>query len=213
LAGPASESSGLVSQLIAKWPAVYLFRPTAGLLLAFLAHSNLVLPLIVVIPLQLVTLVAAMFYLRGVVCWYAQSAEALQLAYCCGQLRRMLRGMGILFTGMRSLLESDTEIGSVCQEPVTAAIVVLLFALVVVLVVVPVFATALLEWSLKHKWLRRELQQQMSWPYPKGVFCGAVVFTSWVVSSWFGCEFAVAQLPLLTCSPGARLMLPSLQQL
>jgi hypothetical protein len=53
-----------------------------------------------------------------------------------------MRGIGILFTGMRSLLESDTDVGSVCHEPVTAAIVVLLFALVVVLVVVPVFATA-----------------------------------------------------------------------
>jgi hypothetical protein len=213
LAGPASESSGLVSQLIAKWPSVYLFRPTAGILLAFLAHSNLVLPLIVVIPFQLVTLVAAMYYMRGVVCWYAQSAVARQLEYGCGQLRRTMRGIGILFTGMRSLLESDTDVGSVCHEPVTAAIVVLLFALVVVLVVVPVFATAFLEWSLKHKWVRQELQQQVTWPFPKGVFVGAVVFASWVVSSWFGCEYVVAQLPPLTCSPAVRLVLPSLQQL
>jgi hypothetical protein len=213
LAGTVSGSSGLVSRMMAKWPAVCLFRPTTGILLAFLAHSNLVLPLWMVPPFQLVTLVAAMYYMRGVVCWYAHSAEALQLTYCCCQLRRTMRGIGILFTGMRSVLDADAEASSVCQEPITAAIVVLLFALVVVLVVLPVFATAYLEWSLKHKYVKHELRQQISWPFPKSVFCGAAVFGSWVVSSWFGCELAVSHLPPLTCSAASQLLLRSGQQL
>jgi membrane-anchored glycerophosphoryl diester phosphodiesterase (GDPDase) len=90
-------------------------------------------------------------------------------------------GIGILFTGMKSL--SDANAGSICHEPVTAAIVVLLFALVVVLVVLPVYATAYLEWSLKHRYIKHELQQQLAWQFPRSVFCEAAVFLSLVVSA------------------------------
>jgi hypothetical protein len=89
---------------------------------------------------------------------------------------------------------------------------VLLFACIVVLVVRPVFVTACLEWSLKHKFVEHELQQQMVWPFPRSAFCGAAVFFMWVVTSWFGCELAVSHLPPLTCSAAAELLLQPLQE-
>jgi hypothetical protein len=216
LASTFHGSSGLAMRVVAKWPTIYIFRPTCGTLLAFVAHSNLVLPLVLLVPFQLATLLAGMYYMRhGVVCWYALSAEALQLEYCCGQLQRTMRGIGVLFTGIKSLSVVDAD-GGVCptpEEPLSAAIVVLLFALVVVLFLLPVFVTACLEWSLKDRYVEHELQQQMLWPFPKSAFCGAAVFLSLVVSSWFGCEWAVLRFPPLTCSAAHELLLQPLQQL
>ncbi|WIA12166.1 hypothetical protein OEZ85_012238 [Tetradesmus obliquus] len=203
--GMAAEaaSTGILSQRdgSSAWHnALTVARPILSPLLVYAAHANFLLPFRYVLPLQLVTLGISLKMARLLACWYVTTPAMQHLTvWACGHMHRVMHVAKLLYPGIRGPWEPND--GEACSSTTTAATLLLLYANVVTVLVLPCLLVYQLEWSQKDKFVRQSKQRRLSRPWPDSLLMVAVVMYSALAASWYACAFVVSMLSLV-CDGG-----------
>lgn len=114
-------------------------------------------------------------------------------------MHRVMHVAKLLYPGIRGPWEPND--GEACSSTTTAATLLLLYANVVTVLVLPCLLVYQLEWSQKDKFVKQSKQRRLSRPWPDSLLMVAVVMHSALAASWYACVFVVSMLSLV-CDDG-----------
>lgn len=178
--------------------------PSSGPCILLLYSANFILPMVYVLPAQLLTLLGVTGTSRYAVCLMMDRPGYLLLSQqLCQGLKVSMHYLSMLLG--RPPKEAAAAAASECAG-VDGLVLVVLFANLLLLVVVPCLVVYFVELDLKRGFIRtKNLVMQHAGPIVESRLGKAVVVYGAVVGSWMACEVLVLGLSPFECSKGGQI--------